>query len=556
MERGGRAANRYARWGKRVGVRALSKLEAAKTTPLVKSSRTGGPRLRVACCAGARFGAREGERGEQLSSAGSWGGFSTCTVGIPTVRIAARSRCCRPTTASPRCSRRPTTRDGRAAGDGQRRGAPRARAGSRRRTKGSSPRASCRRSPTRATALRRRAGRRAGRARRRSTRTWRRCSIGSTSAASPRRSTSCVRAPRSCSVRGTARGADAAVHGAAGGDRARGEQLGGPRARAAPAAPPPARPLLRARRDAAQQECGTLAAAVKSLVRQMLEGTRSHAAPGCAYDLPVLAGWHHDLCARRGRRRRRRRRRAARAATRRRWPPRRPPPAAAAAPAATTSLCSSCWRTASTSRRPCSTGAHVRGGAQRGRPRGAAARVRVRARLARRRDLAPRQALVLLRAKRIALSGTQRAVDRLMSRLLCDRSLPRLSADGVDELLAALESDHCSMHAFVQQFKFCLSATSARSPSPSSCPSSAASALRSTSYARLRRRRPRRRPRPRPDPRARAPSVAAALPRPAAAAARLPGWLCALSAARAAQVGMTRCVLAPSSPPSPAPTTT
>ena len=47
------------------------------------------------------------------------------------------------------------------------------------------------------------------------------------------------------------------------------------------------------------KECGTLAAAVKSLVRQMLEGTRSHAAPGCAYDLPVLAGWHHDLCARR-----------------------------------------------------------------------------------------------------------------------------------------------------------------------------------------------------------------------------------------------------------------
>ena len=67
-----------------------------------------------------------------------------------------------------------------------------------------------------------------------------------------------------------------------------------------------------------------------------------------------------------------------------------------------------------------------------------------------------RGTLVLLRAKRIALSGTQRAVDRLMSRLLCDRSLPRLSADGVDELLAALESDHCSMHAFVQQFKFCL----------------------------------------------------------------------------------------------------
>ena len=225
-----------------------------------------------------------------------------------------------------------------------------------------------------------------------------------------------------------------------------------------------------------------LLAAVKSLVRQMLEGTRSQAAPGCAYDLPVLAGW------------RPRARREAKAAPKaaaggaRGFALRGREKAAAAAaeiggggddePLLVVKDCEHFAPTVLDElMRTCAAARSADG-------RAALPLAFVFA-LARQVDAISRRVkrgtLVLLRAKRIALSGTQRAVDRLMSRLLCDRSLPRLSADGVDELLAALESDHCSMHASSSSSNSASSATSARSPSPSSCPSSAGSALRSTS---------------------------------------------------------------------------
>jgi hypothetical protein len=43
------------------------------------------------------------------------------------------------------------------------------------------------------------------------------------------------------------------------------------------------------------KECGTLVSATRSLVAQFL-GPTARTAPGCSFDLGVLAGWHADLC--------------------------------------------------------------------------------------------------------------------------------------------------------------------------------------------------------------------------------------------------------------------
>ena len=44
------------------------------------------------------------------------------------------------------------------------------------------------------------------------------------------------------------------------------------------------------------KECGTLISATRSLVAQLI-GQTARTAPGCSFDMDVLAGWHADLCA-------------------------------------------------------------------------------------------------------------------------------------------------------------------------------------------------------------------------------------------------------------------
>ena len=195
------------------------------------------------------------------------------------------------------------------------------------------------------------------------------------------------------------------------------------------------------------KECGTLVSATRSLVAQLI-GPTARTAPGCSFDLGVLAGWHADLCAGRV---------AARAAVG--GGHRRRAAAAAAvvvarddalvvvvedaehfAPDVLNDLIYSCASVRSADGAPlpiCLVFALAAGveGLQR---------------------LLHRSSLILIRGCRFALAGTDRSVDAIVGRLLCSTAFPELGGLSYAYLLGALEQQHGSTTAFVRQLHWLL----------------------------------------------------------------------------------------------------
>jgi len=193
------------------------------------------------------------------------------------------------------------------------------------------------------------------------------------------------------------------------------------------------------------KDCTSLLAATRSLVSQLI-GNTARIAPGCSFDLDVLAGWHTDLC-------------AGRVAARARQ-------AMGAALRDEVHEQSAAWTPlvviiedaehfgAETLNDLIYACASVRSAD--GAPLPLCFVFALSSGVAALHRLLHRSSLILLRGMRFALASTERTLDQIIARLLCSPMLPQLGAAAYASLLDAISEQHGSTTAFVRQLDWLL----------------------------------------------------------------------------------------------------